>query len=76
MPARQQTMRETIVWSYNLLSPDQQSLFRLLSVIAPFHTRRYRSSPRRKPASPACLARGDCEIQHARNGPEVWARTP
>lgn len=32
LPARQQTMRATIAWSYNLLSPPGQVLFRLLSV--------------------------------------------
>nr|MBA2452862.1 transcriptional regulator [Chloroflexia bacterium] len=31
-PARQQTMRETIAWSHNLLNEDLQSLFRQLSV--------------------------------------------
>jgi predicted ATPase/class 3 adenylate cyclase/DNA-binding CsgD family transcriptional regulator len=31
-PARQQTLRNTIAWSYNLLDPAEQRLFRLLSV--------------------------------------------
>lgn len=31
-PARQQTLSDTIQWSYDLLSPEQQALFRLLSV--------------------------------------------
>jgi predicted ATPase/DNA-binding CsgD family transcriptional regulator len=31
---RQQTMRETIAWSYGLLTPAEQRLFRLLSVFA------------------------------------------
>jgi predicted ATPase/DNA-binding CsgD family transcriptional regulator len=31
-PARQQTMHEAIAWSYGLLSPQQQALFRRLSV--------------------------------------------
>jgi predicted ATPase/DNA-binding CsgD family transcriptional regulator len=32
LPERQQTMRKTISWSYNLLSQEEQRLFRLLSV--------------------------------------------
>jgi predicted ATPase/DNA-binding CsgD family transcriptional regulator len=31
-PARQQTLRNTIAWSYDLLSPTEQALFRRLSV--------------------------------------------
>ncbi|HEY7416121.1 MAG TPA: LuxR C-terminal-related transcriptional regulator [Ktedonobacteraceae bacterium] len=31
-PARQQTMRKTIEWSYDLLTPEEQQLFRRLSV--------------------------------------------
>jgi predicted ATPase len=32
LPARQQRMRDTIAWSYNLLNPGEQDLFRQLSV--------------------------------------------
>ncbi len=32
LPARQQTLRQTIAWSYDLLSHEEQRLFRLLSV--------------------------------------------
>ncbi len=32
LPARQQTLRSTLDWSYNLLSKDEQRLFRYLSV--------------------------------------------
>src|SRR5207248_5679708 len=32
MPVRQQTLRNTLAWSYDLLSPQEQRLFRELSV--------------------------------------------
>ena len=32
LPARQRTLRATLVWSYDLLSPEEQRLFRLCSV--------------------------------------------
>jgi non-specific serine/threonine protein kinase len=33
-PARHQTMREAVAWSYNLLSVEQQALFRQLAIFA------------------------------------------
>ena len=34
LPARQQTLRATIAWSYDLLSPAEQALFRRVAVFA------------------------------------------
>jgi len=34
LPLRQQTLQGAIAWSYDLLSPDEQALFRRLSVFA------------------------------------------
>ena len=32
LPTRQQTMRDTLAWSYDFLNPEEQALFRRLSV--------------------------------------------
>jgi tetratricopeptide (TPR) repeat protein len=34
LPVRQQTLRDTIAWSYDLLSPNEQALFRRLALFA------------------------------------------
>ena len=34
LPARQQTLRNTIAWSYDLLEPSEQALFRRLAIFA------------------------------------------
>jgi tetratricopeptide (TPR) repeat protein len=34
LPARQQTLRDTFAWSYDLLTPEEQALFRQLAVFA------------------------------------------
>src|SRR6185436_181902 len=38
LPGRQQTLQRTIDWSYDLLSPAEQTLFRRLAVFCPGFT--------------------------------------
>ena len=38
LPARQQTLRAAIDWSYELLDPAEQALFRRLAVFVGSHT--------------------------------------
>src|SRR5581483_7361184 len=34
LPVRQQTLRNTLAWSYNLLEPEEQQVFRRLAICA------------------------------------------
>ncbi len=51
LPARQQTLRATIDWSYQLLEPGEQRLFELLSVFAAIGVEAARAGGRRRPAT-------------------------
>ncbi len=62
LPERQQAMRDTLAWSYNLLTPREQALFRRLAVFAAGGTLNateavcaWEGEPKR--AIPACLER-------------------
>jgi predicted ATPase len=54
VPARQQTLRNTIAWSYDLLSQDEKTLFRRLAVFVGGCTF--------EAAEAVCTAHGDLEI--------------
>ena len=54
LPLRQQTLRDTIRWSYDLLNPSEQMLFRRLSVFS--------SGCSLEAAEAVCNASGDLEI--------------
>jgi predicted ATPase len=54
LPLRQQTLRDTIRWSYDLLNPSEQMLFRRLSVFS--------SGCNLEGAEAVCNASGDLEI--------------
>jgi predicted ATPase/class 3 adenylate cyclase len=54
LPLRQQTLRDTIRWSYDLLNPSEQMLFRRLSVFS--------SGCGLEAAEAVCNASGDLEI--------------
>jgi non-specific serine/threonine protein kinase len=55
VPQRQQTLRDTIAWSYDLLMPHEQTLFRRLSVFAGGYTL--------EAAEAVCTAEGDLEME-------------
>ncbi len=54
LPERQRTMRTTIAWSYELLSPAEQALFRRLAV--------FTNSWRLAEAEPVCQAAGPLDL--------------
>jgi predicted ATPase/class 3 adenylate cyclase len=54
LPTRQQTLRNSIAWSYDLLDPEEQKLFRRLSVFV--------GGCKLEAAEAVCNAEGDLEI--------------